>query len=196
MPSISFNAVRESVMQKLGELDPRLTYHSPEHTLDVLQQAERIAIEENVTDPAEIFLLKIASLYHDTGFLETYNNHEERSAGIFLSDAGKIGLGEKEIKIVVNLIMSTKIPQQPSTLLEKIICDADLDYLGREDFFEIGENLRKEFLQFSIIKNDDEWNNLQLKFLRHHHYHTLSSQKQREPFKQMHLQEIASSFNH
>ena len=86
--------------------------------------------------------------------------------------------------------MVTKIPQQPKNLLQRIICDADLDYLGRNDFEVIGEKLRQEFLVYGVVQTEEEWDRLQLKFLTSHKYHTASSQHMREPVKQMHLHSL------
>jgi predicted metal-dependent HD superfamily phosphohydrolase len=117
----------------------------------VVRQSERIAHDESVTDQRKVFLLKIAALYHDTGFIETYSNHEERSCQIFLRDSQTFGLNPSEIKEITELIMVTKIPQQPKNLLQRIICDADLDYLGRDDFEVIGEKLRQEFFVYGVV---------------------------------------------
>ncbi|MEO8795717.1 MAG: HD domain-containing protein [Daejeonella sp.] len=182
--------VELNVLNRLQKLNPQLTYHCKEHTLDVLKQSIRIAHQEGIEDHTDLFLLKIAALYHDTGFLETYALHEQKSCELFLNDADQYSLNSEQKDIILNLIMSTQIPQNPNTLLEKIICDADLDYLGRPDFFSIGESLRKEFLQFNVVDNDDEWNKLQLRFLQKHNYHTSSSQKLREPTKQLNYSKL------
>lgn len=184
-----FEAIKKMVCSRLQQLDPRLTYHNLAHTFDVLKQSERIAIEEGVSG-RDIWLLKVAALYHDTGFLKTYRNHEEMSCSVFLEDTADLQFSEEEKKKIQKIIMATKIPQQPHSLLEQIICDADLDYLGRDDFFVIGEELRKEFLEFGVVKNDEEWEQLQLNFLKSHKYHTNSSKMQREPHKQEHLLQL------
>jgi len=180
----AFKKLKKIVLKRLEGLSSDLTYHSLAHTLDVLQQCERIAIEEGITDPDQLFLLRIAALYHDTGFLRTYSEHESKGCNIFLEDVDGMGFSEQEKTLIVNLIMATKIPQKPKTLLEKVICDADLDYLGRNDFFSIGDSLRKEFLCYHVIGSNDEWESLQLNFLQNHRYHTQSSRKLREPVKQ------------
>lgn len=177
-------------MQKLQGLNPMLTYHRMEHTIDVVSQAERIAKEEGVREPGKLRLLKIAALYHDTGFLHTYAHHEERSCEIFLADAPSLGLDENEQQQIVELIMATKIPQNPVTHLQQILCDADLDYLGRSDFFTIGNSLKEEFLHFSIIKTEEEWLELQARFLSNHHYHTKSSRTEREHVKKLNIQKL------
>lgn len=184
-----FDVIKQDVCSILHKLDPKLTYHSKEHTMDVLEQSERIAKEEGITGN-DLWLLKVAALYHDTGFVRIYHNHEEMSCAIFLENSIHFQFTEEEKEKIRGIIMATKIPQQPHTLLERIICDADLDYLGRKDFFTIGEGLRKEFLTFGIIANDEEWDKLQLNFLKNHRYHTESSRRQRESAKQTHIQQL------
>ncbi|MEP6595968.1 MAG: HD domain-containing protein [Ginsengibacter sp.] len=182
--------IQTNLLAKLKGLNPNLTYHCLDHTIDVVEQSGRIASEEGITNERDLFLLKVAALYHDSGFLETYSQHEKKSCDIFLIDAMNLEFTEEEKAIIQGLIMSTKIPQQPKTLMEKIICDADLDYLGRSDFLEIGDTLRKEFIHYNIVSNDEEWEKLQLKFLQNHKYHTSASQKQREPVKQQNYSKL------
>ncbi|MGL6266471.1 MAG: HD domain-containing protein [Chitinophagaceae bacterium] len=191
MPARKFyKQIELNAKKRLRELSPELTYHCYDHTMDVLEQSERIAEAEGVTDPMNIFLLKVAALYHDTGFLKAYRFHEAASCEIFLEETRDFNFSEADNEIVKRLIMATQIPQQPADILEKIICDADLDYLGRDDFFNIGETLRKEFQLFKVVANNDEWEILQLKFLKNHSYHTTSSQLLREPAKQLNISKL------
>lgn len=187
MTDHNFKRIETIVLAELGKLNPYLTYHSVQHTIDVLEQAQRIAKAEGIDDPHQILLLKYAALFHDTGFLYIYANHEEKGCDLFLEMTKDLKLAKADNDTVIGLIMSTKIPQQPENLLQQVICDADLDYLGRDDFFTIGNELRKEFLHYKIVANDEQWEQLQLKFLNGHHYHTKSSQLLREPVKQAHL---------
>lgn len=185
-----FDEIKANAIARLKQLSPDLTYHCYDHTMDVLEQCVRIAGLEGITSERDIFLLKVAALYHDTGFLVTYRNHEEASCDIFLEETNNFEFSTDEIEVILRLIMVTQIPQLPKDLLEKIICDADLDYLGRDDFFAIGETLHKEFLLFKVVANDKEWENLQLKFLKNHTYHTSSSQLLREPPKQLNISKL------
>ena len=88
--------------------------------------------------------------------------------------------------------MATKIPQTPKTHLEEIICDADLNYLGRTDFFSIGEYLYNEMLAFGYIKNWDEWNKIQLDFMQKHHYFTATAIRHNQSQKDRNLKEVQS----
>ena len=169
-------------------LNPLLTYHNREHTEDVLQQAVRIAVSENIQDPRSLLLIKIAALFHDTGFLDTYKAHEERSCEIMLELLDTSQFDPAEITIINGMIMATKIPQSPVTLSEKVICDADLDYLGRDDFPLISNRLKVEFLAYHIIKDEMEWDRLQVNFLEKHNYFTATSAHDRRLLKKHYLE--------
>jgi predicted metal-dependent HD superfamily phosphohydrolase len=183
----TFESIRLHVCEKLKGLSEQLTYHNLEHTLDVMKQCERIAKAEGIQDQHRIFLLKVAAMYHDTGFLVTYSNHEEAGCNIFLEDSISKEFTEEEKAFVTRLIMATKLPQTPIDIYECIICDADLDYLGRPDFFTIGDGLRKEFLHYGVVKTNEDWELLQIKFLSSHYYHTQTSKKEREGEKKKYL---------
>lgn len=186
MPDL-FTSIKLPILSRLeNELDPRLGYHNLSHTLDVVKQAEVIAKKEKVNDKHELLLLKTAAVFHDSGFLLVYKNHEEKSCEI-AAEALKNIFGEEDIKKINGMIMATKIPQSPHTLLEQIICDADLDYLGRNDFEPISRSLYKEFLTFKIIPEDINWDHIQIKFFESHHYFTGTSISKRNEKKLKHL---------
>lgn len=186
MPGYDLEKMQKKVLIKLQALNPALTYHCLEHTIDVIAQSLRIGREEGIGE-REIFLLKVAAIYHDTGFLRGYANHEILSCEIFLEDAIDFDISDVEKELVKDLILATKVPQMPTTLLQQIICDADLDYLGRADFSTISNNLKREFLHFGIVADLAAWEKLQMKFLTTHQYHTRSSQLLREPVKKLHI---------
>ncbi len=184
--------IKHRVYNRLKDLDQRLYYHTIWHTADVLLQVERIAKAEGVTNERDLLLLKIAALYHDTGFLETYSNHEAAGCRIFMEDAEfmlyELTINEKEV--ICQIITATKIPQEPNGLFEEIICDADLDYLGRDDFWLIGKKLYAELLAYGFINNENDWNSLQYAFLEQHYYFTKTAQKLRGNKKAEYLQSI------
>ncbi len=189
----SFENIKSHILNKLRKLDKKLTYHSVEHTLDVTKEAERIGLSENVAREDDMFLLKVAALYHDTGFLFAYDGHEAYSCKVFKQEAPEFGFSTEETNIVCGIIGATKIPQTPLTKLEEIICDADLDYLGREDFLPVSNKLKEEFLAYGIAKNETEWEELQVNFLTGHRFFTTTSIKEKNDIKQQHLAKILES---
>lgn len=186
-----FSRVKQHVLSKLEtELPGNLTYHNISHTLDVLEQACIIAQYENITNPDDLLLLQVSALYHDMGFLDTYNGHEEKSCILATADLTHFGFNQDQINKINGMIRATKVPQLPLTKLEEIICDADLDYLGRSDFFSIAAGLYLEFLEQGIVKNEQEWDLLQIRFLENHRYFTKSSLQRRQEKKLQHLNAI------
>lgn len=187
---LSFSEIQSDVIGKLEKgLSPTLTYHNVPHTLDVLKHVIKISEQEGVTEE-DLLLLKVSALYHDIGFLDTYSGHEEKSCEIASIELPAHGFSKNQIEKICGMIWATRVPQEPQTRLEEIICDADLDYLGRDDFFKIGEGLYKEFLIQNIVSNEKDWNMLQVKFLENHHYFTNSSKKSRQAAKQLNLEQV------
>ena len=170
-------------------MSPKLTYHGIHHTIDVIQVCEEYIARFNIADK-DAELLLVGAILHDSGFLATYQKHEEKGVEIAREALPYFGYTNEEIKVVEGLILATKVPQQPSTYLEKIICDADLDYLGRKDFYPIGETLFIELKHFVNLTDRDQWNKIQIKFLSGHHYHTEWAREVRAPVKASYLEEI------
>jgi uncharacterized protein len=186
----TYSSEEKFILQKLeNELPEGLTYHGLHHTLDVFNAAMKIAAAENLT-AAEMKLLRIAVLYHDAGFIATYKNHEEKACELVKENLPCFGYTAQEIAVICGMIMATKIPQTPHTILEKIICDADLDYLGRNDYYKISNTLLEEMKVYVHLHEEKEWYRIQKNFLEKHQYYTEFGRKNREPQKQQYLEEI------
>lgn len=189
-----YENIRSAILHKLGaELAATLTYHCVEHTIDVEQSAIAIATAEGITNEEDLFLLKTACLYHDTGFLFTYHDHEAASCDLVKNDLTPFGITPSQIDIICGMIMATQLPQTPLTKLEEIIADADLDYLGRADFFDIGNTLFEEWKAWDFVSSEYQWNLIQIKFFKQHHYFTATSQRLRDQQKQTHLEMIEAA---
>lgn len=185
-----FFKAEEAIMTKLkNELAEHLTYHSYFHTLDVLNAAMQIAETEHISKE-EVSLLRIAAAYHDSGFLEVYKGHELKSCEYARRDLPAFEFTDEQIEIICGIIMATKIPQSPTTKLQEIIADADLDYLGRSDYKHIAAKLFAELKVQNILKEETEWIKLQESFIQAHHYFTRFGKTTREPVKQQHLKEL------
>jgi uncharacterized protein len=187
---IELSELKQIVFDKLNkELPKHLYYHSLGHVVDVYDAAMRIAESEGI-DPVNKNLLAAAVLFHDSGFIYQSKNHEERGIEIAREMLPTFGYTQEEIEKICGMIMATKIPQNPHNKLEEIICDADLDYLGRDDFWEIGNSLHKEILAGGVEMSVTEWNELQSRFLGAHHYFTATAIAERKAKKQKHLDTI------
>jgi hypothetical protein len=138
----------------------------------------------------EVLLLKTAILLHDSGFLKTYRGHELVGTEYAKKMLPDYGYGESDIKTINGMIMATRIPQNATNKLEEIIADADLEYLGTDNFDRISEYLFEELMAFKFIKSRDEWNKIQVDFMENHTYYTDFCKKNREQKKQENLLKI------
>ncbi len=191
---MDFEAAKRHIIRILKhELSSNLTYHSLEHTIDVHDAAIKIAEAEQI--PIEdVLLLKTAALLHDIGFTISNENHEENGCIVARKLLPKYGYDDRMIATICDMILSTRIPQNPSNKLEQILCDADLDYLGRSDFETIGQRLYKEWKHFGIVQNKTDWNRKQIEFLRNHRYFTDTSRSLKAAVKIKHLQNLKAQF--
>mgnify|MGYP000890015787 FL=1 len=173
-------------------IPPELSYHTWDHVLGVLDVCNKYAKRYGITG-RDAYLLRSAALIHDLGFLWTYTDHEEEGVEFTKRELPAWGYTSEDIKKIDGMILATQIPQKPQNLLEEIICDADLDYLGTDNFYTIGETLFEEFKAMGQIKSRADWNKLQINFLKGHRYHTPFARKYREPVKQKHLQDLIAN---
>ena len=187
---MKFEEAKAFILSRLREqLPDDLYYHGLHHTLDVCNSVEELAKAENVNGES-LLLLKTAALFHDSGFLQQYINNEPVAVSIAEEYLPQFNYSTDQINIISKIILSTRIPQRPSNHVEEIMCDADLDYLGRDDFFQISETLKKEWLAYGLITNDEEYNHKQVQFFNQHNYFTQTARLTREPKKQKHLMEL------
>jgi uncharacterized protein len=183
-----FEGAKEYVLTRLErELSPLLVYHSLWHTRDdVVQATIRLADLENIQGEERVLLLT-AAFYHDIGFVYKRMGHEDTSIEIVQDMLPHFGYAARQIEIVADIIRATKLPQTPHTLLEQILADADLDALGREDFFVRNQLLRQELINYGIPSTEDEWDEIQLSFLEAHRYFTTAALNLRGPTKHRHI---------
>ncbi|MEI7895687.1 MAG: HD domain-containing protein [bacterium] len=188
---MDFKSASEYIIHRLRlELNPGLSYHCAEHTFDVLEATRRLTVLENI-DPHGQLLLETAALYHDAGMIVQYKDHESASASLARQSLPGFGYSAAEIDEIAELILVTKLPQRPYSLLEQIICDADLDYLGRDDFYINSFKLRLEWQVNGVLTTTlSEWLDVQVNFLTNHQYFTKSAILLRNQNKLKHLEEI------
>ena len=187
---IKLKAIQEEILAQLETSLPKnLYYHNLKHTLNVLYIVENLARKEKVSEE-EMLLLKCAALFHDAGFIVSYDNNEEIGAKMAAQTLRKYKFSQEQIDTVERLIKATQMPPKPKDLLEKILCDADLDYLGRPDFIPISQNLFRELFERGKINTIEQWNKMQYKFMLNHQFFTETARKKREPIKKLVLEEL------
>jgi len=170
------------------ELPAGIKYHDADHTLHptkgVVATANSIAISENISEHDRELLIT-AAYFHDTGYIREYEKNEPIAARMAGRILKLIGYKPNEVVKVQKMILSTDLEREPKTHLEKILCDADLDHLGREDFFKLDGKVRDGRSERGIDVSDEaKWYKGTLEFLNKHQYYTESQKKLREKEKQ------------
>jgi len=176
--------VEQIVRAKLSGLPHAYRYHGLEHTEQVVRNALAIAEAERLpgddrSSATELPLLLISAWLHDVMIDTFYVGHEAaacRFVDAYFAGADSLFTGTltmTEIDRIKSSIMATKLPQEAPHQLAAILADADLLYLGTNQFFPWSGRLREEHLH--ILRRtytDTEWTEINIRFLREHTYYT------------------------
>jgi len=167
----------------------KYVFHDFEHTVQTVA-AVKVLAEGCQIESRLVELLLLATWFHDTGYAQGPIDHEERScinADRFLR--GKIS--DDDLEAIFRCIRATKVPQQPTDLLEEIICDADLSHLGMQTYWDRNSKLRQEFaMTRDLLLNDQEWVDFEINFMLAHEYHTAVAREMLNKRKAKHIQNL------
>jgi len=196
LPNADFDGFRFFIIAKLkAELSDDLTYHSIEHTLNVEQAVLKYAKLEGL-DKGCIFRLQTAAIFHDAGFLIEYKDNEHIGVKILNKYAYEFGYSDIDLKVIEKIILATNNRVEPQTLSEKIMCDADHDYLGRQDYHHVAKKLYDELAIYDRKLAPKEWIEMQINYLENKHkYYTTSAFNLRQQGKEKRIRELKSKLN-
>lgn len=189
---MDFKNAKKYILDRLErELNSNLLYHGVHHTIDVYEVSIKLAELESL-DQEEKEIIHTAALYHDAGFLFEYHNNERLAVRLIKEMLPSFGYNKKQMQAISEIILSTQVQARPTSLLQKIMSDADSDYLGREDNLKIADTLYHELGENGYPFTDKEWNDMQIMFLNNHEYHTASSINLRSNKKEEYLRHLKS----
>lgn len=151
---------------------PELVYHNLAHTENVVITTTQIANHYQLND-RDFFVVMAAAWFHDIGYFEEANGHEEKGAQQAAAFLASVQVSNTDIEAIKQCILATKLPQAPHNLLEQIVCDADLFHFGTNAFSENNKIIRKECkaLYGDDISKED-WRQKIIELIQSHHYHT------------------------
>ena len=181
------------------ELPDGIKYHDADHTLHptkgVVAVANSIAISENISEHDRELLIT-AAYFHDTGYIREYDKNEPIAARMAGRILKLIGYKPNEIKRIQKMILSTDLERTPKTHVEKIICDADLDHFGREDFLKLDARLREgRRIRGIDVSDDEKWFKGTLEIIKKHRFYTESQKKLREKKKKRNIEKLLSKLD-
>jgi class 3 adenylate cyclase/HD superfamily phosphodiesterase len=187
---VNYEGARDYMMTRLkNELPDYLQYHGWHHTQSVLQAVEKLGAAEKLS-PEDQLLVNTAAVYHDSGYLESYKNNEEIAVKLARRILPEYGYTLTQIKTICAIIRSTKARAVPKTRLEKIMNDADYDYLGKNDYHKTAERLFSEWEYLGTAMSRRQWLQKQISFLEKHKYYTETAKRLRAPQKQKNVESL------
>lgn len=167
-----------------SELSDKCLFHTINHTLEVLKNAEVIANYCKLNGE-DLNMLRTAALFHDVGYVDSYDDHESFSAKRAREYLEPRLEDEQAIRQIERAILSTKIPQTPEDKISKMMCDADLMNLTFDDYFEQIDLMRMEWEQIGNTKLSRQQVYIDtLKFFQTHQYHSRYGKKVLQPKKE------------
>ena len=179
-----------------NKLSKSIRFHTLLHTQEVVAACEKLADYHQLGEDDRTALI-VAAWFHDSGYTSgEAKDHETRSIEIVTEFLNTHHASEDLKNKIIGCINATRIPQSPSTTIERLICDADLFHLGTDDFKEKNNLLREEFKEFSgkdISKKD--WRKINIRFLEGHQYVTEYGKEKLQPVKELHLAELKEKDN-
>lgn len=165
----------ECTIRKLfaERLNPMVCYHNLDHTLSIVAKVNEIGLYYQMGE-IELEDLFLAGWLHDVGYWGGVAlDHEKRGADFARDFLPKFKISENRIEAICEAILATKVPQQPKSLMDSIICDADLYHLSSDQCYAQTLLLMKENEQLNdrpVVLLD--WLKNSEKFMENHHYHT------------------------
>ena len=165
-------------------------YHDVQHTVSVVADAKEMSEMFKLSEHDQEILL-LAAWFHDTGYDKGALGHEERGAKYARNYLSSQGYDEKDIQHIESCIIATKMPHQPQTLLERIICDADFSHVGQKVYWERCSKVRQEMaLTKDLIMTDQEWVDFELDFMNKHQFHTPVARQLYDERKLKHIRQL------
>ena len=175
----------------INKLDKTIHFHTLQHTQEVMAGCETMADYYRLEDE-DRFALMLAAWFHDTGYTGgKASGHENVSVELSTKFLNEHKVNQQVVNKVIGCISATRLPQTPHTLIEQIICDADLFHLGTSDFKEKNRLLREELNDFGNLElSKKDWRKKNIEFLSKHTYFTSYANEHLDPLKQVYLEEL------
>ncbi len=196
MKQPDFEGARCYILERLDcELPSDLYYHALLHTRDEVEPAAARLGKMEGLSPEDLLLVRTAALFHDAGYIEQMQDHELISVRMAEEALPGFGYSPEQIGVVKDIILATRLPQKPQTLLERVITDADMDVLGTTEFYPRCLDLQAELAAHGSATSIQQWLRIQEEFMNNHHYHTASARKLRNRQKKQNILLLQQKLN-
>jgi hypothetical protein len=148
-----------------------LVYHNKMHIEDVVSAATKIAHHYHLSEN-DFFTIIAAVRFNNLGFYLDYAFHQGKAAEEASAFFEKKGVDQITVNAITECILST-YSMYPQTLLQKIVCDAEMFYLGTTNFRKQNKLQRKEYRAMNDAEiSKEEWRLKTIKMISSHNFQT------------------------
>lgn len=171
--AVLLKKAEEFICHKLNsELPENMVYHTSAHARYVVKAVQHVGKVSGLNE-GELNCVKLCAWFHDVGYVDSYNDHETKSAKIAEEFLSSNEVSAEDIEIVKNAILATRIPQSPKGIIAEVLCDADMLHLSGPDYYEQVDKMRDERKRVEGIKlSRTQFNEISVIFFGKHKYHT------------------------
>lgn len=171
-------------------ISSKYVYHNWDHICDVVKSLKDLSKGYDL-NPDDWEILLLAAWFHDLGYDQGREGHEERSGAYAETFLNKHSYPEEKTARVLQCIQATKMPHEPEGLLEKLLLDADLSHLGSKTYWNRCGRVRLELAQTQDwLMSEKEWVDFEVDFLQNHKYHSEIGKKLYQERKQKHIKQL------
>ncbi|MBK6481023.1 MAG: HD domain-containing protein [Saprospiraceae bacterium] len=178
------------VQQLLTQLPESHYYHDWKHTQEVYDEASHLGVMAKLSED-QMEHLQLAALFHDTGFVKSYEDHETNSKAIAAEYLQSIDYPPDQIRMIQEVIEATRMPQKPTDKVGALLQDADLASLGSTTWETRSDLLRKEL--FAVLQKeytDAEWVRYNMDFFKQTVYQTMEGKSKYDAIKDRNRDEL------
>ncbi len=161
------------------ELSSTIYFHNANYARQTYSYAGLLCKAEDL-DLEETLMIRTACLLLPLGYIISHENPEKEAAAIARDILPEYLYSEKQANLISNLILSTKRPPAPRNLLEEIMADTSMEYLGRVDYIKLYKLLFLEYNEFHERLEIRDWKDIQINVLKEHEYFTAGAKRLRE----------------
>jgi predicted metal-dependent HD superfamily phosphohydrolase len=174
----------------VSHLDENFQFHNLEHTETVVKAVNAICQETGIDEHGRR-ILQVAAWFHDVGYTERMENHEDVGARLAEKFLAEHLVDQNDIEMVKNCIIATHYPQHPLNTIEEILCDADMFHLAEKKYIGRSQLLRNEWAATRGKEFSDlDWVRVNIAFLDKHSYHTEFCRVNLEKEKQKNIKKL------
>ncbi len=160
-----------------AHFNDQYTFHNYNRTVNIVRNCDALGVSMNLGGQ-ELKLAHLAAWFSELGFSEDHRNYQAKSVKLAREYFRTKKLDDGVFEKLEECILSTRVPQQPVSVISQLLCDATMYHLAEKDSLELADGLRAEYAAVAQVEySDEEWISEYIKMINHHFYFTRTARE-------------------